>query len=212
MEIVAVIEVAGHLLLIIELIFNILSFSILSMRVLRVPGREWGTRDTKKDAKTRVWSRRQFYFFPRLNLYHNRGNRGGQGVKHLHRPRTQYLCGQLMSTRCWFFRKVTGLSYLLVSRMLVSQKGYRSSHWASWSHMYFSARPQLYHIIIHPDHQICILQLAGDFPWTQSYLTLTILLTSIMEGFKGIAPNTIPLPIESVSHHLNSRISRWNSD
>jgi len=57
--------------------------------------------------------------------------------------------------------------------------------------MYFSARSELYHIIIHPDHQIYIslLQLAGDFPWTQSYLTLTIILTSIMEGFKGIAPN-----------------------
>jgi len=30
------------------------SVCALSMRVQRVPGREWGTRDVKKDAKTRV--------------------------------------------------------------------------------------------------------------------------------------------------------------
>jgi len=88
-------------------------------------------------------------------------------------------------------RKVTSLLYLLVSRMLVFQKDYRSSHWVSWRLMYFSARSELYHIIIHLDHQICtsLLQLAGNFPWTQSYLILTIIITLIMEGFKGIIPN-----------------------
>jgi len=117
------------------------------------------------------------------------GNRGGASKKHLHRSRTQYSCGQGIGW-CWQdVRKVTGLMYLLVSRMLIFQKGYRSSHWTSWCQMYFSARSQHYHIIIHFDHQICIslLQLAGEFPWTQSYLT--IIITLIMESFKGIAPN-----------------------
>jgi len=156
------------------------------MMVQRVPGREWGTRD-KKNAKTRVRSKRQFYFFPRLNLFH----KGGGSVNHFHRSRTQYSCGELMSTGCQKgHRFVISISQQDVGFF---QEGYRSSHWASWRKMYFSAMAELYHIIIHPDHQICIClrQLAGDFPWTQSYLTLTIILTSIMEGFKGIAPNTI---------------------
>jgi len=93
--------------------------------------------------------------------------------------------------RMLIFQKGYSFVISLVSRMLVSQKVYRSYYWASWLQIYFSARSQLCHITIHPDHQICIslLQLAGDFPWTQSYLTLTIILTSIMEGFKGITPN-----------------------
>jgi len=70
----------------------------------------------------------------------------------------------------------------------------QSTRMVSWCQqdVGFSERSQVCHITGCPDHQICIslLQLAGDFPWTQSYLALTIILTSIMEGFKGITPNT----------------------
>jgi len=78
------------------------------------------------------------------------------------------------------------------------QKGHRFVISISQQDVGFSEKLQvitlgvlIYHIIIHFDHQICnsLLQLAGDFPWTQSYLMLTIIITSTMEGFKGIAPN-----------------------
>jgi len=127
------------------------------------------------------------YFFPQGWIYNITGvTEGGASMKHLRRPGTQYSCGQGIGW-CWQdVRKVTGLSDLLVSRMLVFQNGYRSSHWASWHQIYFSAKSQLYHIIIHPDHQICIslLQLAGDFPWTQSYLTNHNININ-NEGFQG---------------------------
>jgi len=66
----------------------------------------------------------KFYFFSRLNLYHNRGNRGRVwSVKHLHRSRTQNLCGQLMSTGCWFFRKVTSHHIGYLDVRCISQQG-----------------------------------------------------------------------------------------
>jgi len=90
------------------------------------------------------------FFFPKLNLYHNRGNRERGEVGNIYTGQ-----GHITPMVSWCqqdIRKVTGLSCLLVSRMLVFQKGYRLSHWASWCQMYFSGRSELYHIIIHPDH------------------------------------------------------------
>jgi len=58
--------------------------AICTGRVRGVPAREWETRDTKKDAKTRVCSRQQFYFSPTLNLYNNMGNRGRGEVRNIY--------------------------------------------------------------------------------------------------------------------------------
>ena len=133
-----------------------------SMRVQWVP-EENGEQETWR--KPRVWSRR-FYFFPRLNLYHKRGNRGRGEVWNIYTG--QAFVWSTDVNRMLGFQKGYRFVISLVSRMLVSQKGCRSCHWASWLQMYFSARSQLHHIIIHPNHHICIslLQLAGDFPWT----------------------------------------------
>jgi len=134
----------------------------------REPGREWGTRDVKKDAKTRVWSRRQFYFsqgWIYTITWVTEG--GGKYETFMQAKDTVFVWSGnwLMLTGC---QKDHRFVNLLVSRMLVFQKCYRSSHWVPWHQMYLSARSELYHIIIHLDHQICIslLQLTGDFPWT----------------------------------------------
>jgi len=145
----------------------------VSTRVQRIPGREWGTRDSKEDTKTRVWSRRQFYFFPRLNLYHNRGNGGRGEVWNIY-------AGQGHSTHVvtWcqqdvgFSERLQVITLcILTSDVFLSKVTTLSYNYSSWP--------------------LCInlLQLAGDFPWTQSYLTVTIILTLIIEGFKGITPN-----------------------
>jgi len=97
------------------------------MRVLRVPGREWGTRDMKKEAKTRVWWWHQFYFFPRLNLYHSMGNRGRGEVWNIYMGQGQsiHVVRELADVDRMLERSQFVIS--IISRMLAFQKFYRSS-------------------------------------------------------------------------------------
>jgi len=56
---------------------------------------ENGGQDTRRSTPRQESDQgNKFYFFPRLNLYHSRGNRGRGSRKYLCKPKTLYSSGQ----------------------------------------------------------------------------------------------------------------------